>query len=122
MRRLRLRPQPKRDPLGGFATMQHPRITEMQVTVARYLDGVESFNAAARQLALVIRGRPPASPASSDRPGVLSLKPFSLRSTPDIRIAELDLAPGRGEADRGKAHALFAEAMRLAPTIQGEAV
>jgi hypothetical protein len=101
--------------------MKDHRIAEMQGVVARYLDGVESFDIAARQLAVVIRGRPPASPTSSDRP-VLSLKPFSLRSTPDIRIAELDLAPGRGEADRAKAHALFSEAMRLAPTIEGEAV
>ena len=102
--------------------MTHSSISEMQVVVARYLDGLETFDAAARQLAVVLRRRPPASHVSSRRPGVLSLKPFSLRATPDLRIAALDLAPGRGEADQAKAHTLFAEAMRLAPTIQGEAV
>jgi hypothetical protein len=33
-------PQLKRRPLDGFATMKDPRITEIQVVLARYLDGV----------------------------------------------------------------------------------
>ena len=99
--------------------MNDPHIAELQVIVTSYLDGVESFDAAARRLALILRHHPPASNAPSEPPGVPSLKPFSLKS---IRVADLDLAPGRPAVDQAKALALFARAIRLAPTIQGEAV
>jgi len=102
--------------------MNDPRIAELQVIVTSYLDGVESFDAAARRLALILRHHPPASNAPSEPPGVPSLKPFSLKSIPKIRVADLDLAPGRPAVDQAKALAVFARAIRLAPTIQGEAV
>jgi len=101
--------------------------SEIQSIVAGYLDGAEPFDAAARQLAVLL-----VKVALFDQriPDPTKERPIRLR-IPTIaewmspheqqRPVRRSLAPGRSPAAESKARALMDEAIRLAATLGGDA-
>jgi len=111
-----------------MATLDDEFLEQVRAVIARHLDGVESFEVAARNLATVIRSFPPAEIDPALLPHVpgsakqISLKHLSLPEWMDPRapyiptftIRPLFFAPGRPPEQEQRAIGLLEEAMRLA--------
>ena len=107
--------------------------TPMRLVVESYLDGRESFESAARRLAVLIRdlvrSTEDAPPGPPYRPPHVSVKRLSLSEWLDPRsfdapVGELRVVPfvpGRPPEDERKAEALFQRACRLVDEIGGDA-
>ena len=105
---------------------------EVQAVVARYLDGKEGFDVAARAIAAIVKrtipSRASSEPADSSGPKTqprrIQLQALSLSEwvdptapyVPAVHLTggkTLHVAPGRGPADESRAHHLLGEAMNL---------
>ena len=102
--------------------------TKLRAVIARYLDGQTPFQAAARELATILR-LPGPSGLKATRPHDphrLLIRKLSVQELLDgLRVVVMDhrgaasevdtsvLPPGLTPADRARAHALFEEALRL---------
>ncbi len=106
-------------------------LPEIRAVVARYLDGDDDFDAAARALATILRRISPQQQKAAaellepSRSSPLRLKPLSLSEwmNPDAHrgptVEAVVLAPGRSRADEARAVALMIEAARRASSEAG---
>ena len=103
-------------------------LPQIRTVVARYLDGEQPFDEAARALATILRPtisdqrKTAAAWSQPSSGGAVRIKPLSVAEwiNPGISrgptIEAILLAPGRSRADEHKAVVLMIEATRLAAT------